>query len=129
MTHNELDEFTQIHIILLRNLLSQNVHLYHFFFSTMYVLSIAVACSDAGTICEAVCVFSAYCRYIFYLQRNQLVKLLRICHKLWVQLTVSEKVIVRRVSKLQFVEILFKLNADFYFKIFVFDLLLLRYIL
>ena len=113
VAREELEEFAQIHIILLRingllpirrgwnrqlarNLLSLNVHLSHFLISTMYVLNLALGNSDAAVICEFVCMISAHCRYlILFWQRNQLNELLRACCELWAQLTLSEKVTVR----------------------------------
>ena len=111
--NNDIEEFAQIHIVLLqlsgllvmrrkwgahlmRTVLSVYLHLGYLFLTTTYVLNFAVGHKDATTIYEGVCVFCLHFRYlVLYWQRPQLAELLQICCKLWAQLTVSEKVIVR----------------------------------
>ena len=110
---DELEDLVQINVLLLRlsGLLaigcgwrSQLVgiilllfsHLCHLFLSIMYVLNITMGYYDAATISECVFIICLHWRYlILYRQRKKLEELLRACRDLWVQLTISEKDIVR----------------------------------
>ena len=111
--HDDFKELLQINVLILQlsgliqmehiwgsklvsSILSVYAHICYFFLFVMYVLSVMMGHYDAGILSESVALITLYCRHIIlYSQRHQLAELLRGCRELWVQLTESEKHIVR----------------------------------